>query len=127
MASGFDAVDFGRGAQTKVLAEITLREIAPTAPDLVGLRHASRRKPDARSDCQTVALGSSQFQADPMTARHTVIAENHGCAVDVFHYYIKLSVVEHIADGQTARRPRLRQSGPARSVALQNVPFPWFN
>ena len=40
----FDAVDLGCGAQTKVHAEITLRGIAPAAPDLVGLRHASRGK-----------------------------------------------------------------------------------
>ena len=76
-----DAVDFGRGSQTKVHAEITLREIASTAPDLVGLRDAARGKFDSRSDRQTIAFGPSQFQADPMTARNAVIAKKHGCAV----------------------------------------------
>jgi hypothetical protein len=71
----FDAVDFGRGAQTKVYADITLREIASTTPDLVGLRDAARGKFDSRSDRQTVAFGPSQSQADPMTARNTVIAK----------------------------------------------------
>ncbi len=107
----FDAVDFGRGAQTKVHAEITLREIASTTPDLVGLRDAARGKFDSHSDGQTVAFGPSQFQADPMTAHYPVITKNHGCAIDVFHYHIELSVVEQISDRQPARRPRLHQRG----------------
>ena len=62
-----------------------------------------------------------------MTARHTMIAQNHGCAVDVFDYHIKLSVVEHVSDRQTApSAAALERARPGR-VALQNVPFPRFN
>src|SRR5437660_2008513 len=39
--ANLDAVDSGRGAKAKVYAEITLREIASPAPDLVSLRDAA--------------------------------------------------------------------------------------
>jgi len=47
---------------------------APTAPDLIRLRHATGGKFDARADRQTVAFGAGQFQADPMTSGNAVIA-----------------------------------------------------
>src|ERR1700730_513805 len=90
-------------------AKIALRKIASSAPDLFGLDHAAGGEFDACANRQTVALRSSHFQADPVSARHTMIAKNHRRPVNIFHYHVELPIIEEVTDSQAARCLPLHQ------------------
>jgi hypothetical protein len=75
----------------------------------------------ARANRQTVAFGSSQFQADPVTPRHTMIAKKHRGPVDIFHHDVELSVDEQVTNSQAARCLPLHQ-GRTRLISSVTEP-----
>ena len=83
-------------------ARIILREIASAAVHLIRLCHTARYEFHSRANRHAIALGARQIEADPMTAWHSVIFQNHGSAVEVTHDYVHIAIIKEIVDGQTS-------------------------
>jgi len=98
----FDAVNLRGSGQTEVNPHIALREITATAAHISGLRHPAGCEFDPGAERKPVALRARQLKAHPMMSRDAMIAEDHGCAINVFDYHIKLAVVEKIAHSEPA-------------------------
>jgi hypothetical protein len=78
--------------------QITLREIATTAVDFVGLCHSACHDLNPRVQCQAIALGSGEFKAHPMVAWNAVILQNHRTSVKVADYNVHIAVIKKIPD-----------------------------
>src|SRR5690348_3423101 len=98
----FDAVNLRGSGQTEVNPQIALGKIAAAATNISGLRHAAGSKFDAGAESEAIALCARQLKAHPMMPRDAMIAEDHGCAINVFDYHIKLAIIEKVAHRQSA-------------------------
>src|SRR6266571_1087048 len=62
----FEEIDFVRGPQAEMHAEIVLRKVASAASDLVGLARFSRYNADPGADGGAITVRASQLQSDPV-------------------------------------------------------------
>src|SRR2546423_15452502 len=97
-----NTLDLRRRSQAKVHAQVILRQVTSTTVNFVSLRYVSGHDLDPRANCETIALGASKFKADPMPARHALVAQNHRAAIEVTHDDVHISVLEQITDRKAA-------------------------
>src|SRR5579875_823501 len=89
-----DIVNFAGRSQAKVHAKVVLGKITSATVNLVSLRDSTGGNSNPRIERKPVALRARQFEAHPMTPRHSVIAENHRPAVEIVHYDIHIAVIK---------------------------------
>jgi hypothetical protein len=90
------------GGQAKVDPQVALRKIAASAANLILLDKVTSRGPEARVQGERTSFCRLQFEADPMIARASLVAQNHRFALQVLDYYIQVAVIEQVTHGQAA-------------------------
>src|ERR1700688_2503960 len=90
------------GSQAKVNSQVILGEIAAAAEHFAFLHQVSSKTFDSRVEGQAVALGSFQFEADPVVLRATFRPQDGWLAFKIFNDHLEFAVVEEITDGYAA-------------------------
>src|SRR5260370_23147105 len=83
-------------------SQIVLREIAPTAADLIHLNQVSSNGRDARVKRQPIALRSRKLETDPVVIVPAHVAKNHRFAVQILDHDVHASIIEKIPEGRAA-------------------------
>lgn len=94
--------DLRVGSQAKVNSQVILGEIAAATEHFAFLHQVSGKTFDSRVQSQAVALGSFQFEADPVIRWATFGPKNRGLPLKIFDDHLEFAVVEEITDRYAA-------------------------
>src|SRR6266571_6309417 len=105
----FEEIDFVRGPQAEMHAEIVLRKVASAASDLVGLARFSRHNADPGADGGAITVRACQLQSDPVIlVRGFEPIEVHRFIYVVDHD-IDVAVIIDVAERRAPSGPEIQQ------------------
>src|SRR5581483_11648623 len=111
--------------EAEVQAEIVLREVAAGTAHFVGLNEVPGGNSDASVQSEPVALGSAEFESNPVVVRSSPGTEDDGFALEILDDDFLRAVVKEVANCQSPAHARNFECGPdlvadiaERAVAL---------
>src|ERR1700678_1007078 len=81
--ANLDTIDLSHRTQTEVQPQIALREITPSAMDLIRLCNSARRDLHARIQSEAITLRSGEFKTHPVTSGHACIPQHHRASIEI--------------------------------------------
>src|SRR5258706_1025896 len=113
--ANFDGVHFCRRAETKMQAQVVLREITSAAMDFAELLNTCRADGHAGADRSAIAFCADQIKQGAMVAIGIHVLEQRASLTNVEDDDVDIAVIEDIAEGCAAAALH-GQSGESRSL-----------
>src|SRR5258708_26307556 len=108
----FDEIDRLRFSQTEMQSQIALRHYALSAVDFVDMRLSSCHYANAHDVRCAVALGSDQFDLDPVLRVAAIIAQKGRQIVEIQNYGVDVAIVIEVSERSAATGEALGDAGP---------------